>query len=297
MTRALSRSGVYLVLIAALIYYLLPVYVLVTTALKPWEDVHVSTMWDFPQSLTGGGFLEAWKKIAGAQANVSIAGETVNYFAVWGDDWLGSLGNSIKIAVPAAIISSLIGSMNGYIFSKWRFRGANLIFMLVMIGFFLPYQGILIPLVLVLQRIGLYGSIPGLVFVHCVFGIPITAMMFRSFYSGIPTELVEAARIDGAGFFAIFSRIFLPLSPPAFAVVLIWQFTTIWNDFLLAVVVVSNPALAPVMLAVNNMAGSYWVEWNVQMAGALIAAIPTMVVYLLLGRLFMRGLLAGALKG
>jgi glucose/mannose transport system permease protein len=145
--------------------------------------------------------------------------------------------------------------------------------------------------------VGLYGSIAGLVFVHCVFGIPITAMMFRSFYGGIPTELVEAAKIDGAGFFGIFRRIFLPLSPPAFAVVLIWQFTMIWNDFLIAVVVVSNPLLAPVMVSVNNMAGSYWVEWNVQMAGALTAAIPTIAVYLLLGRLFMRGLLAGALKG
>jgi glucose/mannose transport system permease protein len=135
------------------------------------------------------------------------------------------------------------------------------------------------------------------IFVHCVFGIPITALMFRSYFTGVPNERLASAKIDGCGFFGIYRWILLPISFPAFAVVLLWQFTTIWNDFLIGIVVLSNPRLAPINVAVQNLAGSYTVEWNVQMAGALIAALPTIVVYLVLGKLFMRGLLAGALKG
>ncbi|GIV79288.1 MAG: hypothetical protein KatS3mg050_3682 [Litorilinea sp.] len=162
---------------------------------------------------------------------------------------------------------------------------------------FLPYQGILIPLVLTLQALKLYGTVIGLILVHCIFGIPITALLFRSYYAGVPNELVDAAKIDGCGFFGIYRWILLPISMPAFAVVLLWQFTTIWNDYLIGLVVLSTPRLAPINVAVQNIAGSWSVEWNVQMAAALIAALPTVLVYLLLGRLFMRGLLAGALKG
>ncbi|MBV9172519.1 MAG: carbohydrate ABC transporter permease, partial [Chloroflexi bacterium] len=173
----------------------------------------------------------------------------------------------------------------------------NAIFMLVLFGIFLPYQGILIPLVQVLTSIHLYGSVVGLIFVHCVFGIPITALIFRSYYVTVPRDLLDAARIDGAGFFGLYWWIMLPVAAPAFAVALIWQFTNIWNDFLLGVVVLSNPSLAPMTVAINNIAGSYSIEWNLQMAAAVLAAAPTVIVYLFLGRLFMRGLLAGALKG
>ena len=191
----------------------------------------------------------------------------------------------------------MIEPINGYIFAKWRFPGADTVFILFLVGMFLPYQGILIPLVKALQAVGLYGSVIGLIMVHCIFGIPITALLFRGYYAGIPNELIDASKIDGCGFFGIYRWILLPISMPAFAVVLLWQFTTIWNDYLIGLVVLSNPRLAPINVAVQNIAGSWSVEWNVQMSAALIAALPTVIVYLLLGKLFLRGLLAGSLKG
>jgi len=203
----------------------------------------------------------------------------------------------VMITVPAALISSMIGSINGYIFAKWRFRGSDTLFILFLVGMFLPYQGILIPLVQTLMAVGLYATMPGLILVHCIFGIPITALLFRGYYAGIPNELMDAGKIDGCGFFGLYRYILLPISMPAFAVVLLWQFTSIWNDYLIGLIVLSNPVLAPVNIAVKNIAGSWSVEWNVQMSAALIAALPTVIVYLLLGKLFMRGLLAGALKG
>lgn len=205
--------------------------------------------------------------------------------------------NSILITVPSAIISAIIGSMNGYIFAKWKFRYSHTIFLLFLVGMFLPYQGVLIPLVRTLQFFHVYATIPGVIIVHCIFGIPLTALMFRSYFASIPSELLGACKIDGCGFFGIYRYLMLPISFPAFAVVLIWQFTTIWNDYLIGLVVLSNPRLAPVNVAVQNLAGTYSTQWQVQMSGALIAALPTIVVYLALGKFFMRGLLAGSVKG
>lgn len=268
-----GRAALYVILLALAAYFLMPIYVLLITGFKSYAAVNVAQMWQLPSAFNPGSFLQAWTRV--------------------GPNFV----NSVLIVVPAAVLSTLIGSINGYVFAKWRFRGSEVIFLLVLFGMFVPYQGLLIPLVLTLQFLGLYGSIPGLIVTHCILGIPITAMMFRSFFSGVPNELVDAAKIDGCGFFRIFRWLMLPVAPPAVAVVLLWQFTTIWNDFLLAVVVLSNPSVAPITVAVENLAGSYSVQWNVQMAGALLAALPTMIVYLLLGKLFMRGLLAGALKG
>jgi glucose/mannose transport system permease protein len=201
------------------------------------------------------------------------------------------------MVIPATLISAALVSVNGYIFARWQFRGANTLFTLALFGMFIPYQSILIPLVQTLRAIGLYGSIPGLILTHVIYGIPITTLIFRNYYATVPKELVEAARMDGAGLLGVYRRIMLPLSMPGFAVVLIWQFTSIWNDFLFAVTVAQNPAVQPVTVALNNLAGSFIVEWNVQMAGALLAALPTLLVYIFLGRYFMRGLLAGSLKG
>ena len=268
-----TRLAIYLVLIAFALYFLMPIYVMVITGLKPYTDVSVDRMWQLPRGLYLDSFAEAWGRVA------------------------PNFGNSVVITVPSAIISSFIGSLNGYVFSKWRFRGSNTIFLLFLVGMFLPYQGVLIPLVQTLQAFGLYGKLTGLIFIHCIFGIPITALMFRSYYQGIPDELTDAAKIDGCGFFGIYQYILLPIAAPAFAVVLLWQFTTIWNDFIIGIIVLSNPNLAPINVAVQNLAGSFTTEWNIQMAGAFIAALPTIVVYLLLGKLFMRGLLAGSLKG
>jgi glucose/mannose transport system permease protein len=271
--RLLSRGAIYFVLIVFCLFYLLPFYVMFITGLKPYEDLNVTRMWELPKHISLEGIVEAWKRVA------------------------PNFRNSIVITVPAAIISSFIGSINGYIFAKWRFPGSNTIFILFLVGMFLPYQGILVPLVRTLQAVGLYGTTVGLILVHCIFGIPITALLFRGYYAGIPDELVDASKIDGCGFFGIYRWILLPISMPSFAVVLLWQFTSIWNDFLIGLVVLSSPRLAPVNVAVQNIAGSWSVEWNVQMSAALIAALPTIIVYLALGKLFMRGLLAGSLKG
>ena len=274
---ALRRPAGQLVLYALLIffaaYYLTPIYMLLITALKPFEKVGILQMWDLPTSL----YLDNWARALPIMAP--------NFW------------NSVIVTVPAALISSAIGSLNGYVFAKWKFPHSNLIFMLILFGIFLPYQGILIPLVQVLTFFHLYGSIAGLIFVHCVFGMPITALIFRSYYATVPRDLLDAGRIDGAGFFGLYWWIMLPIAAPGFAVALIWQFTQIWNDFLLGVVVLSNPKLAPITVAIVNITGSYSVEWNLQMAAAILAAAPTVIVYLLLGRLFMRGLLAGAMKG
>jgi glucose/mannose transport system permease protein len=271
--RLWTRGSIYLILIVFAAFYLLPFYVMIITGLKPYADVNITRMWELPSGIYLGGILEAWQRVS------------------------PNFRNSMVITIPAALISSFIGSMNGYIFAKWKFRGADTIFILFLVGMFLPYQGILIPLVQTLQAVGLYGTVVGLIIVHCIFGIPITALLFRSYYAGIPNELVDASKIDGCGFFGIYRWILLPISMPAFAVVLLWQFTTIWNDYLIGLIVLSNPRLAPINVAVQNIAGSWSVEWNVQMSAALIAALPTIVVYLALGKLFMRGLLAGSLKG
>ncbi|MCL4833276.1 MAG: carbohydrate ABC transporter permease [Caldilineaceae bacterium] len=271
--RIWSKSAIYLVLIAFAAFYAMPFYVMLITGLKPYQDVNVTRMWEFPKGLYLGSFTQAWTLVA------------PNFW------------NSVMITVPAALISSMIGSINGYIFAKWRFRGSDTLFILFLVGMFLPYQGILIPLVQTLMAVGLYATMPGLILVHCIFGIPITALLFRGYYAGIPNELMDAGKIDGCGFFGLYRYILLPISMPAFAVVLLWQFTSIWNDYLIGLIVLSNPVLAPVNIAVKNIAGSWSVEWNVQMSAALIAALPTVIVYLLLGKLFMRGLLAGALKG
>ncbi len=260
-------------LVLALLFYLMPVYVMVVNGLKEAQGVSLSTMWDLPRSLTGGGFIEAWQRL---RAN---------------------LYNSLKMVIPATIISSLLGAINGYLFSKWKFRGSDILFTLMLFGFFIPYQSILIPLIRFLQMIKLYGTIPGLILVHVVYGLPITTLIFRNYFTGVPTELVEAARVDGAGVVSIFTRVMLPLSIPSFVVVGIFQFTNIWNDFLFGVTVVPNPAAQPVTIALNNLSGSFSVDWNVVMAGAVVAALPTALIYILLGRFFIRGLMAGSVKG
>jgi glucose/mannose transport system permease protein len=271
--RAWPRGLLYLVLICFAAYYLMPIYLLVITGLKTEPEVNIDWMWRLPSGVHLDGFLQAWPRIS------------PNFI------------NSFWITVPSAIISAIIGSMNGYIFAKWKFRGSNTIFLLFLVGMFLPLQGVLIPLVQTLQLFHVYATLPGVILVHCIFGIPLTALMFRSYFASVPGELLDACKIDGCGFFGIYRYLMLPISFPAFAVVLIWQFTTIWNDYLVGLVVLSNPRLAPVNVAVQNLAGTYTTQWQVQMSGALIAALPTIVVYLALGKFFMRGLLAGSVKG
>jgi len=271
---------IYAILILSAMFYLMPVYVLVATGMKSFAEVSLSRMWDPPSGLHFHSFIRAWVGNPGI-----FRGLSENFM------------NSVYLTVPATLISAMLGSINGYVLSKWKFRGSDVLFPLLLFGMFIPYQSILIPLVQTLQKMHLYGSIPGLIFVHVVYGIPITTLIFRNYYAGIPTELVESAKIDGATIFSVYRHILFPLSLPGFVVVMIWQFTQIWNDFLFAVTLIGNPEVQPITVALNNLAGSFIVEWNVQMAGALMAALPTLLVYIFLGRYFMRGLLAGSLKG
>ena len=271
--QTIRRIPFYLILIALAVVFLLPVYLLVLTGLKPIDQVDLKTMWELP---IGGihfdNFIEGFKQLS------------------------PNMGNSLMMVIPEALLSALLGSINGYVLSKWRFRGSNLIFSLILFGMFIPYQSILIPLVKFMQTIRLYGDLPGLVLVHIIYGIPITTLIFRNYYAGIGTEIIEAARIDGASLVGIYRYIIFALSAPSFAVVIIWQFTQAWNEFLFAVIL-TNQSHWPVTVALNNLAGSQLVQWNVLMAATLLAAMPTLLVYIFLGRYFLRGLMAGALKG
>jgi len=267
------RVLLYVILIALAMIYLLPVYLMLLTGFKPFNQVDLKTMWDLP---TTGLYIQ-------------------NFIAGF-NQLSPNLMNSLTMVIPEAILSSLLGSINGYLLSKWKFRGSDLVFSLVLFGMFIPYQSILIPLVKFMFTIKLYGDIPGLVFVHIIYGIPITTLIFRNYYAGIGTEVLEAGRIDGASLTGLYRWIIFPLSAPSFAVVIIWQFTQAWNEFLFAAVL-TNQSHWPVTVALNNLAGSQLVQWNVLMAATLLAALPTLLVYLFLGRYFLRGLMAGALKG
>lgn len=282
-----QRILIYAILIAFAIFYLMPIYLLIITGMKSFVEVSLAQMWDLPSGIHFDSFVKAWS----GNKDEGFRGLDVNFM------------NSVILTVPATLLSAMLGSINGYILAKWKFKGSNVLFPLMLFGMFIPYQSILIPLVQLLSKIPwfdggtLYGTISGLILVHVVYSIPITTLIFRNYYAAIPTELIEASRIDGANIFTIYRYVLFPLSMPGFVVVMIWQFTSVWNDFLFAATVTSSPDVQPVTVGLNNLAGSYIVEWNVQMAGSLLAALPTLLVYIVLGRFFMRGLLAGSLKG
>lgn len=271
--RRVLRVIVYGLLIFFAILFLIPVYMVLVTSFKSLDQVSLSTMWNFPTQFTLDGFREAFDKLS------------------------PNLLNSLMLVIPATLLSAVIGSLNGYVFSKWKFRGANILFPLMLFGMFIPYQAILIPLVQFLGKTGLYGNISGLIAVNVIYGIPITTLIFRNYYAEVPTEMLEAGAIDGAGFFGLYWHLILPVSAPGFVVVVIWQFTQIWNEFMFAVSIVTNADRVPITVALQNLSGAQVVEWNVQMAGAFLAALPTLLVYIVLGRYFIRGLLAGSIKG
>lgn len=266
------RILIYATLIILALAYLLPVYMVLITAFKDPADINLATVWNPPSPVDFEGFATAIQ------------------------EFLPNLRNSFALVIPATIISAVMGSMNGYVLSKWKFRGANIIFPLMLFGMFIPYQAILIPLFQFLNSINLYGGIPGLVVAHVVYGLPITTLIFRNYYAEVPTEMVEAGSIDGAGFFGIYRHIMFPISLPGFVVVIIWQFTQIWNEFLFAVTLTSSSS-QPITVKLSELAGGEAVKWNLPMAGALLAALPTLFVYIALGQYFIRGLLAGSVKG
>lgn len=282
-TGRVARTFIYLVLILFALFYMLPLYVMLVNSVKPLSEITGGGMMSLPQVWTIEPWLSAWST---AQIGVQPTGLRP-YF------W-----NSISMVVPAVAISTVLGALNGYVLTKWRFRGDTILFGLMLFACFIPFQIVLIPMAAVLGVLGLAGSTAGLVLVHVVYGVGFTTLYFRNYYAVFPTELVRAAQIDGAGFFRIFWRILLPSSGPIAVVSIIWQFTNIWNDFLFGASFASGEG-APMTVALNNLVQSSTgvKEYNVHFAGAILAALPTLLVYIVAGRYFVRGLMAGSVKG
>ena len=277
------RWTLYIMLGLFAVFYLMPLFVMITTSFKSLDEIRTGDLISLPREVT----LDAWRT-AWSEACTGIQCEGVRpYF------W-----NSVLIAIPAVLISSLIGALNGYVVAQWRFKGANLFFALMLFGCFIPFQVVLLPMARMLGLMGLAGTIPGLIFVHVIYGLGFTTLFFRNYYVSIPAELTKAAKVDGAGFFRFFWSIFLPLSLPIIVVTVIWQFTQIWNDFLFGVSF-SQAGTQPVTVALNNIVNSTTgvKAYNVDMAAAIIAALPTLFVYVVAGKYFVRGLTAGSVKG
>ncbi|MDR5812757.1 MULTISPECIES: carbohydrate ABC transporter permease [unclassified Caballeronia] len=279
----LSRAVIYAVLILFALYFLFPIYVMLSTSFKDLDQLRTGNLLTPPTHFTFAPWVKAWQ-----EACTGVRCDGMQPFFM----------NSVRMVIPAVLISSFIGAFNGYVLTHWRFRGADGLFTMLLVGCFIPFQAILLPMARLQGFLGLSNTTTGLVLVHVIYGIAFTTMFFRNFYVSIPAELVKAARIDGAGFFTIFTKILLPVSLPIFMVCLIWQFTQIWNDFLFGIVF-SGVDSMPITVALNNLVNTSTgvKEYNVDMAGAIIAALPTILVYMIAGRYFVRGLTAGAVKG
>lgn len=283
MKRLALRWLLYLLLCTFALYYMMPLFVMITTSLKNLEEIRTGSLMSLPREITLAAWSTAW-----SSACTGIQCEGLRpYF------W-----NSVLLAVPAVVISTIIGAINGYVVAQWRFKLSNILFALMLFGCFIPFQVVLLPMARVLGMTGLAGSISGLIFVHVIYGIGFTTLFFRNYYVTIPVELVKAAKVDGASFWRIFFSIFLPLSIPIIVVTVIWQFTQIWNDFLFGVSF-SEAGTQPITVALNNIVNSTTgvKEYNVDMAAAIIAALPTLLVYIVAGKYFIRGLTAGSVKG
>lgn len=279
----LGRAVLYALLVVFAVYYLMPLFVMITTSLKTLDDIRAGNLIALPEEISFAAWVKAWGT---ACTGVECNGLKGNFL------------NSVSFVVPAVFISTLIGAFNGYVLTMWRFRGSDILFTLLLIGCFIPFQVILLPMAQTLGFLGIANSIPGLIFVHVVYGLAFTTLFFRNFYVTVPADLTKAARIDGAGFFTIFWRIILPLSPAIIVVSVIWQFTQIWNDFLFGVVF-SSGEQQPITVALNNLVNTSTgvKEYNVDMSAAIIAGLPTLFVYIVAGKYFLRGLTAGAVKG
>ncbi|SCW89024.1 carbohydrate ABC transporter membrane protein 2, CUT1 family [Rhizobium mongolense subsp. loessense] len=279
----LGRIFIYGSLITLAAFYLMPLWVMIVTSLKSLDEIYSGSFIGLPKAIT----FEAWQKAWG-EACIGTACEGLRPYFV----------NSLMMVIPAVILSTGIGAINGYILTKWRFPGSNFVFGMLLFGCFLPFQAVILPMAQLLGGLNLSGTIPGLVLVHTVYGISFTTLFFRNYFITIPDELTRAAQIDGAGFFRIFFSVMLPAALPIIVVSCIWQFTQIWNDFLFGVSFTAGQS-SPITVALNNIVNVTMgrKQYNVDMAAAMIAAIPTLIVYVIAGRYFVRGLTAGAVKG
>lgn len=262
----------YLLLSVLTVFYLFPLYTLVNTSLKTDEEI----IWG-PVTPVRNIYLGAY-----SEAFIEIKRPILN---------------SLIISSFATLISSFLGAMSGYVFSKYRFRGSNVMFFLIAIGLYIAPQSILIPLVRFMGIIGLYNTYLGLILTHVGYGMPYTTLLFKNYYEGIPNSLIESAKIDGCTIAKAFKEIMLPLSLPGFAVVGIFQFTNIWNEYLFGLTLTRGKEAQPATVAVANLVGTTVAAWNVHMAGALIIVLPVLLVYVFLIKTIVRGLLLGSVKG
>jgi glucose/mannose transport system permease protein len=283
--KTFSRRNVFLygALALAALYYLLPLYVMVVTSLKGMPEIRLGNIFSPPVEITFEPWAKAW---ATACTGLNCDGLSRGFW------------NSVRITVPSVIASIAVASVNGYALANWRFKGADTFFTILIVGAFIPYQVMIYPLVIVLREIGLYGSLWGLVIVHSIFGMPILTLLFRNYFASVPEELFKAARVDGAGFWGIYFKIMMPMSLPIFVVAVIIQVTGIWNDFLFGVIY-TRPESYPMTVQLNNIVNTTMgvKEYNVNMAATILTGLVPLVIYFLSGKLFVRGIAAGAVKG
>ncbi|GEO85045.1 MULTISPECIES: carbohydrate ABC transporter permease [Alphaproteobacteria] len=270
-------------LFVAAAYYLLPLYVMVVTSLKGMPEIRLGNIFSPPMEVTFEPWVKAW-----AQACTGLNCDGLSR-GFW---------NSVLITIPSTVASIIIASVNGYALANWKFKGSEVFFTILIVGAFIPYQVMIYPIVIVLREMGIYGTLTGLVMVHTIFGMPILTLLFRNYFVSLPEELFKAARIDGAGFWQIYGKIMLPMSLPIFVVAMILQITGIWNDFLFGVVF-TRPEYYPMTVQLNNIVNSVQgvKEYNVNMAATLLTGAVPLFVYFVSGRLFVRGIAAGAVKG
>ncbi|AZO61112.1 carbohydrate ABC transporter permease [Mesorhizobium sp. M1A.F.Ca.IN.022.07.1.1] len=281
----LSRRNIFLygTLIVVALYYLLPLYVMIVTSLKGMPEIRLGNIFSPPLEITFEPWVKAWSQ---ACTGLNCDGLSRGFW------------NSVRITVPSVLLSIAIASVNGYALANWRFKGADTFFIILIVGAFIPYQVMIYPIVIILREIGIYGTLTGLVIVHSIFGMPILTLLFRNYFTSMPEELFRAARVDGAGFWGIYLRIMLPMSLPIFVVAIILQVTGIWNDFLFGVVY-TRPDTYPMTVQLNNIVNSVQgvKEYNVNMAATILTGLVPLIVYFVSGKLFVRGIAAGAVKG
>ncbi|GGX65558.1 ABC transporter permease [Tateyamaria omphalii] len=280
-----SRTNIMLygTLIVVAAYYALPLYVMIVTSLKGMPEIRIGNIFAPPVEVTYQPWVKAWSE---ACTGINCEGLSRGFW------------NSVQILIPSVILSIAIASVNGYALANWKFKGSEVFFTILIVGAFIPYQVMLYPLVIILREMGLYGNIWGLVLVHTIFGMPILTLLFRNYFTSVPEELFKAARVDGAGFWGIYFRIMLPMSLPIFVVAIILQVTGIWNDFLFGVIY-TKPADYPMTVQLNNIVNSVQgvKEYNVNMAATLLTGLVPLIIYFASGKLFVRGIAAGAVKG
>ena len=283
--RVLSSRNiiVYGLLLLVCLYYILPLYVMFVTSVKGMPEIRLGNIFSPPVEVTFEPWVKAWSS---ACTGLNCDGLSRGFF------------NSVRILIPSVILSIAIASVNGYALINWKFKGSEVFFTILIFGSFIPYQVMLYPIVILLREMGIYGSLTGLVLVHTVFGMPILTLLFRNYFSSLPQELFKAARVDGAGFWRIYFQIMVPMSLPIFVVAMILQVTGIWNDFLFGVVF-TKPDLYPMTVQLNNIVNSVQgvKEYNVNMAATIITGLVPLTIYFVSGKLFVRGIAAGAVKG